>query len=95
VHAENIYEIVPELAAAVMVLGARLARAIRTAFVPEGVNLINSTGGVATQTVLHFHLHVVPRWSDDAMVISWPENSWQDARLDEMAGCLSSAIADR
>jgi hypothetical protein len=30
----------------------------------EGVNLLNCSGAAAWQTVFHFHLHVIPRYSD-------------------------------
>ena len=31
----------------------------------DGVNLINSCGSAAWQTVFHFHVHVIPRYADD------------------------------
>ena len=30
----------------------------------DGVNLLNSCGRAAWQTVFHFHLHVIPRYDD-------------------------------
>jgi histidine triad (HIT) family protein len=37
----------------------------------EGVNLVNSCRRAAWQTVFHFHLHVIPRYADDTMVLPW------------------------
>ena len=37
----------------------------------DGVNLINSCGAAAWQTVFHFHLHVVPRYADDPLKLPW------------------------
>lgn len=51
----------------------RLAGAVREALKPEGLNIIQSNGEVATQTVFHVHVHVVPRWAGDAMGPIWPE----------------------
>ncbi|MDF4254374.1 HIT family protein [Streptomyces sp. WMMB303] len=48
------------------------ARAIRSALSPDGLNVIQSTGASATQTVPHVHFHVVPRWHNDRMILSWP-----------------------
>ena len=31
----------------------------------DGVNLLNSCGSAAWQTVFHFHMHVIPRYADD------------------------------
>lgn len=56
----------------------RTARAIRSAFAPEGLNVIQSTGEVATQSVPHVHFHVVPRWEGDRMELRWPDGAAED-----------------
>jgi histidine triad (HIT) family protein len=35
------------------------------------VNLLNSTGPAAWQTVFHFHLHVIPRYENDPLRLPW------------------------
>lgn len=42
---------------------------------PDGLNIIQSNGAAATQTVQHLHVHVVPRWEGDAMGQIWPPES--------------------
>lgn len=37
----------------------------------EHVNLITSAGELATQTVFHLHVHVVPRRADDGLALPW------------------------
>ncbi len=37
----------------------------------DGVNLINSCGQVAWQTVFHFHVHVIPRYAGDPLKLPW------------------------
>ena len=49
-----------------------VARAVERAIHPEGMNLITSAGRAATQTIFHLHMHVVPRWDDDALGEIWP-----------------------
>lgn len=93
VHVRDVYEIDPELAGTVMRLAVRIAVAVRAAFQPEGVNLITSTGTVATQTVLHFHLHVVPRWSADGITIGWPrKRDWGEAGLAGLARTIADGL---
>jgi histidine triad (HIT) family protein len=41
----------------------RVARAVRDALRPDGMNLHQSNGRVANQHVMHFHLHVIPRYA--------------------------------
>lgn len=50
----------------------RVRRAIEASLSPSGVNIVQSNGEAATQTVPHVHFHVVPRWDGDRMVLDWP-----------------------
>ena len=35
------------------------------------MNLLNSCGAAAWQTVFHFHVHVIPRYTDDPLRLPW------------------------
>lgn len=59
--AENLFELDPEMAAAVMRTGQKVAVAAMKAFDADGVTLMQFNGPAAGQTVFHFHLHVLPR----------------------------------
>ncbi len=61
--AENIFDLDPEMAAAVMRSGQKIAHAVQKAFSPDGITLMQFNGPVAGQTVFHFHLHVLPRYA--------------------------------
>ena len=56
----------------------RAARAVRSAVSPDGINIIQSTGAAATQTVPHVHFHVVPRWNGDNVSLAWPDVAAED-----------------
>ena len=61
----------------------RISHAMRTAVEPEGLNIIQSNGEVATQTVFHLHVHIVPRWNGDAIGRIWPpETSYSESEKD-------------
>jgi ATP adenylyltransferase len=57
----------------------RVAHALRAAFAPAGLNVIQSNGEAATQTVTHMHVHLVPRWARDHMVLDWPDTAARDS----------------
>ncbi len=62
----------------------RVANAVRRAMSPEGLNIIQSNGEAATQTVPHLHVHVVPRWHGDAVGRIWPpETNYSDDQKDD------------
>lgn len=61
--AENLFELDAASLEAVIRTGQRIALAVRRAFRPDGVTLLQFNGAEAGQTVFHFHLHVVPRYA--------------------------------
>ncbi len=71
-HAENLFALQEAQAAAVFRSAARVARAIRAAFEPEGLSVYQANGKAAGQTVFHFHVHLVPRYEGDGMALTWP-----------------------
>ncbi len=66
----------------------RVGRAIDKALTPDGMNLITSSGEVAEQSIYHLHLHVVPRYRDDAIGEIWPLKG-------ELPGIDLEGVADR
>jgi histidine triad (HIT) family protein len=71
-HAENVYELDEAQAAAVFRAAAKVARAVRDAFGPQGLSIYQANGSAAGQTVFHFHMHLVPRHENDGMNLTWP-----------------------
>jgi histidine triad (HIT) family protein len=69
-----------------------VARRVDTVLCPEGLNVVQSTGAVASQTVPHLHVHVVPRSSGDGLPVLWPPGrDWAPQELDRMAASLRTA----
>ncbi|HEX3805013.1 MAG TPA: HIT family protein [Solirubrobacteraceae bacterium] len=70
-HATDLWEIEPEQLKAVAGAAQRMALRIRDRLEADGVNLINSCGPAAWQTVFHFHIHVIPRYAGDPLKLPW------------------------
>jgi histidine triad (HIT) family protein len=70
-HARDLYDVDPEDLAAVAVAAQRLATRVRDNLGADGVNLLNSSGAAAWQTVFHFHVHVIPRYEGDPLRLPW------------------------
>ena len=70
-HARDLLEIEPDELAAVTRAAQRLARRVHDRLEPDGINLLNSCGRAAWQTVFHFHVHVIPRYEDDPLQLPW------------------------
>jgi histidine triad (HIT) family protein len=70
-HTPDLLSIDPDDLAAVALASQRLAMRISERLSADGVNLVNSCGAVAWQTVFHFHVHVIPRYADDPLRLPW------------------------
>jgi histidine triad (HIT) family protein len=70
-HSKDLHDVDPEDLAAVMQGAQRLAARVSDRLGADGVNLLNSCGSVAWQTVFHFHVHVIPRYDDDPLRLPW------------------------
>ena len=56
---------------AVALAAQRLATTVKRRLGADGVNLVNSCGAAAWQTVFHFHVHVIPRYEGDPLRLPW------------------------
>ena len=70
-HARDVHEIDPEDLRAVAAAAQGVAAKVLERLGADGVNLLNSSGAAAWQTVFHFHLHVIPRYEGDPLKLPW------------------------
>ncbi|HEY2602522.1 MAG TPA: HIT family protein [Thermoleophilaceae bacterium] len=66
-HSTDLLEISATDLAATAAGAQRLARLQKERLGCDGVNLLNSCGRAAWQTVFHFHIHSIPRYSGDPL----------------------------
>jgi histidine triad (HIT) family protein len=71
VHHTDLLGMDPEDLAAVALAAQRLAVRAKERLGADGVNLLNSCGRAAWQTVFHFHVHVIPRYEGDPLRLPW------------------------
>jgi histidine triad (HIT) family protein len=70
-HSADLLSVEPEDLEAVAFASRRLAERAIERLGADGVNLINSCGAAAWQTVFHYHVHVIPRYHDDPLRLPW------------------------
>jgi len=70
-HSSDLLSIDDDDLQAVAVAAKRLAASMKERLGADGVNLLNSCGPSAWQTVFHFHLHVIPRYKGDPLRLPW------------------------
>jgi histidine triad (HIT) family protein len=78
-HWTDLLEIGGEDLAACVGAAQELAGRVKERLGADGVNLLNSCGRDAWQTVFHFHVHVIPRYVGDPLRLPWmPEPGDRD-----------------
>ena len=70
-HATDLLSVASEDLRAVALAAQRLAVRAKQRLEADGVNLLNSCGAAAWQTVFHFHVHVIPRYEGDPLKLPW------------------------
>jgi len=95
-HVPDIWALDASVASSLAVATLSVAHAVKTAMSPDGLNIIQSNGEAATQTVPHLHVHVVPRWFNDDMGDIWPaETHWSSEQKDAAQQAIKDALRDR
>jgi histidine triad (HIT) family protein len=84
-HAANLFEIDDEELGHVAVAAKRLATTVRDRLDCDGVNLLQSNGRAAWQTIFHLHVHVIPRYDDDPLELPTRPRPAEPEELAEVA----------
>ena len=92
-HAADLTTIDPADLAAVAQAAQRVAQTMGERLGADGVNLLNSCGEQAWQTVFHFHLHVIPRYQDDPLRLPWTPGPGDSAEIQAAARALKGEAA--
>jgi histidine triad (HIT) family protein len=87
-HVRDLLEIEADDLEATIVAAQRLARRMPERLGAAGVNLLNSCGRAAWQTVFHFHLHVIPRYDGDPLRLPWTPSAGDPAEIAAAAQAL-------
>ena len=79
-HYANLYELSDELAAKVLVLAKKMITKLTDILGCDGYNI----GEAAGQTVFHFHLHMIPRYKDDGVGVTWKVGELKEEDKEEL-----------
>ena len=68
-HLENIFELDEDTTKHLFNVVVKISNHYKEV-IPNlaGINLLNNNGEAAGQTVMHFHMHIIPRYNDDDLV---------------------------
>ena len=70
-HAPDLYSVSDEALVRTAVTAKKVAAALARTLNPDGLNIVQCNGAAAAQSVMHFHVHVLPRVTDDGLAMNW------------------------
>ncbi len=91
-HAEKIYDLSDESAAALIKGVKKVSKAIEKVFDCD-FNLLNNNGEKAGQLVNHVHIHIIPRRGDvEEFEYTWPSSKYKKGEAQEIMDNIKNNI---
>ncbi len=91
-HVANIFEIDPDQAGRLFKLAAQIARVMQKTLGFSHMNVMQNNGTVAGQTIFHFHLHLIPRYENDGITISYRPMDLTDEQIETVRQKIANAL---
>jgi len=88
-HYDNIFSLDDEIAERLGKIVVFLANHLKTTLDIENINILNNTGYLAGQTVNHLHIHLIPRYKEDDVLISFKHHSLTPKDYNELISKLT------
>jgi histidine triad (HIT) family protein len=91
-HYKNVLELDTALAGKVLPLAAKIGQSMMENLGCDGFNVVQNNGEVAGQTVMHFHMHVIPRYAGGPEMVAWTPGSATPEELQEVAEKIQAGV---
>ncbi len=91
-HFDNLFDLEDDVAARLLIVARKLAMAMKEELNCDGINLLQNNGEAAGQSVFHIHFHLIPRYKDDKVEISWTPGKYKDNEAAELASKISRRL---
>ena len=90
-HCTSVFDIPERALEAVTSAVRRVAAALRAELDPDGMTITQANGGAAGQTVMHYHMHLIPRTSGERLRLHGTGEG-DPTRLAEIAAALAARL---
>ncbi len=91
-HYPNLPALDERLAAKALPLAGKIGAAMQEALGCDGFNVLQNNGTAAGQSVFHFHVHVIPRYTADRKMISWVPGKYAEGEMEKVADQIRAAV---
>ena len=91
-HFADLCELDEAVGAKVLGVAAKIGKAMKEGLGCAGFNVVQNNGAAAGQTVMHFHVHVIPRYEGGPQMVAWTPGENTDAEREAILAKIKSAL---
>lgn len=92
-HADNLFDLSEEEASKIFVIASNIGKAIKEELNCDGLNVLQNNGEIAGQTVFHFHMHLIPRFKNDNVKITWNSTEYDKNEMEQLKDAIKCKLA--
>lgn len=89
-HYPDVFDLPENIASKLYPLAQKMAVSLKEILHAEGVNILQNNGSTAGQTIYHFHLHLIPRYDQDEIVLN--QTMCTDTTLEDLEKTIKKLI---
>ncbi len=91
-HADNLFEMSDDMLAEAHIISKKVAAAVKSAMNADGINIIQNNGAAAGQSVNHYHVHIVPRFTGDNVVLNTSGSGLTPEKFEEIKNAIIAKL---
>lgn len=91
-HTPNLFETEDSILSKALPVAKKIAVGLKKALGCDGVNILQNNGTSAGQSVFHLHIHIIPRYEKDGLVIPWNTKTYTDGEAELLAKKIKEHI---
>ena len=91
-HYRDLWELDEKVAAKILPLAGKVGAAMTRALKCDGLNLVQNNGEAAGQTVMHFHVHMIPRYHGGPKIVAWEPGTVSQEEMAQIAEAVKAEL---
>lgn len=91
-HYQDVCELDEAIGAKVLPLAGRIGVAMKKALGCAGFNLVQNNGAAAGQTVMHFHMHIIPRYEGGEEMVTWKPGTVTQEEMGQIVEAVKAEL---
>lgn len=91
-HYKNLFELDDNTASKALVVAKKVATELAAELNCDGFNLLQNNEEMAGQTIFHFHIHLIPRYTDDTVMFKTTPGKVDEAFAKELADKINKKL---